>query len=66
MVIKEQEEARARAEEADRRLKLEEKSAGIIQRAWKRYRKHKMELKAQQKKKKGKGAKGKGKGKKKK
>lgn len=65
-VIKEQEEARQRAEEAQRQLAIAVGAARIIQKVWRRYRQKKMELKSAQKKgKKGKG-KGKGKGKKKK
>lgn len=62
MVIKEQAEAKKRAEEADRRFRESTNAARVIQRCWKRYW---CRRKEERKQKKGKGKKGKGKKKKK-
>lgn len=62
-MIKEQEEARQRAEEAARKMSEMLRAARIIQKVWRKYCERKRQLKEQQKGKKGKG-KGKGKGKK--
>ena len=63
--VKEQEEARLKAEQEAEERKMRSKAASMIQRNWRAYRKRKIEAKKSQKgKKKGKG-KGKGKSKKK-
>ena len=62
-VIKEQEEARQRAEEAAQKMGEMVRAARIIQKVWRKYQERKRELKEQQKGKKGKKGKGKGKGK---
>ena len=60
-MIKEQEEARLRAEEAARKMSEMMRAARIIQKVWRKYCERKRQLREQQKgKKKGKG-KGKGK-----
>ena len=65
-VVKEQEEARQKAEDAARKMSEMMRAARIIQKVWRRYKEEKRLLKEQQKGKKGKKGKGKGKGKKKK
>ena len=63
MVIQEQEEARARAEEHSKRMLQMGQAAKVIQRSWRLYLEKKKAMKGKKKGKKGKG-KGKGKGKK--
>ncbi len=62
-VVKEQEEARKAAEEAERRMKLMTRAATSIQRCWKAYRQRTKAEREARKGKKGKKGKGKGKGK---